>query len=264
MPGKPRKSKDNTAAIAAQFGISLKALRLYERLGMLTPPRTEAGWRVYGPAEIERLHAILSLKQIGLPLARIAEMLKAGQTDLAALLSVQERMLQETTREAEYALSLVKVARIRLRNKGNVPAEQLAETVRRISKTLIRPTPELEALASRVYTPAQMAAYRAAERDPEAVARATEAWERIYAELEALVPKGDPLSKKSLDVARRMMALIREQTRGDKALWNGAYRFWKEAIEDPDLSAHVPMTKAHWDFVAKSFEELKRRGEMKP
>jgi len=188
MPAKTRKTRDNTAAIAAQFGVSLKALRLYEQLGMLAPPRTRAGWRVYGQDQIERLHAILSLKQLGLPLARIAELLKAGQTDLAALLSVQEQMLEETKRETEYALSLVQVARIRLRDKGNVPAEQLAATVRRISKTMIRPSPELDALAKRVYTPAQIAAFQARERDPETMARHSAAWERIYGELDVLVP----------------------------------------------------------------------------
>jgi len=265
MAKKPSKAtKDNTAAIAAQFGVSLKALRLYEQLGMMTPPRTRAGWRVYGRAEIERLHAILSLKQLGLPLARIAELLKAGKTDLAALLSVQEQMLKETRRDASYALSLVQVARARLRDKGAVPADELAALVQRISRTLIRPTPELEALAERVYTPAQLAAYQARERSTDDMVRISAAWERVYADLDAMLPDGDPLSKKGLDIARRMVALIREDTRGDKALWNNAYTFWKTAVDDPQISQQMPMNKAHWDFAAKAFEELKRRGELKP
>src|ERR1700733_8894509 len=110
--------KDNSAAIAAQFGTSLKALRLYERLGMLVPPRTKAGWRVYGPAEIERLHANRSLKQLGLPLARIAEMLRAGTTDLDTLLSVQEEMLLRARMETDHALTLIRIAKARLREEG--------------------------------------------------------------------------------------------------------------------------------------------------
>ena len=30
---------------AARFGVSIKALRLYEQRGLLTPQRSEAGWR---------------------------------------------------------------------------------------------------------------------------------------------------------------------------------------------------------------------------
>lgn len=264
MPKKIAAPADNSGAIAAQFGISTKALRLYERLGMLTPPRTEAGWRVYGTAEIERLHAILSFKQLGLPLARIAELLKAGTTDLKALLEVQEAMLGEILHETEHALSLVQIAKVRLREKGNLPPDELAALVSRISKTVVRFSPELEELARRIYTPEQYAQIHARERDPEAVARASAVWEEIYADIDAMLPDGDPLSEQGLDIGRRMIALIRETTQGDKSLWNNAYRFWKEATEDPRMSAQIPMNKAHWDFAAKAFEELKRRGELIP
>jgi DNA-binding transcriptional MerR regulator len=60
---------------ARRFGVSVKALRLYEQRGLLTPLRTEAGWRTYGPDQIARLHQILALKRLGLPLARIAALL---------------------------------------------------------------------------------------------------------------------------------------------------------------------------------------------
>ncbi len=265
MPAKPlKKPADNTAAIAAQFGVSLKALRLYEQLGMLVPPRTAKGWRVYGEAEIARLHAILSLKQLGLPLARIAELLKAGKTDLTALLAVQEDMLRETIRAAEHALTLVQIARVRVRKKGNLPPDELAALVRTISPTVIRSTPELEALARRVYTPEQMARYKALDQSPETIARISESWAGIYADIETLLPKGDPLSKKGLAVARRAVALIQESTRGDVAMWNSGYHFWREAIADPSTAAQMPMKQGHWDFLGKAMEELKRRGELKP
>ena len=54
---------------ARRFGVSIKALRLYEQRGLLTPLRSEAGWRTYGPDQIGRLHQVLTLKGLGLPLA---------------------------------------------------------------------------------------------------------------------------------------------------------------------------------------------------
>ena len=84
------------------------------------------------------------------------------------------------------------------------------------------------------------------------------------ADLEAMLPDGDPLSEQSLTVVRRMVALIQGVTRGDGALWNNSYRFWKEAVADPQTAEQLPMTRKHWDFVAKAMAELSRRGEIKP
>jgi DNA-binding transcriptional MerR regulator len=264
MAGQRKPSTDNSAAIAAQFGISLKALRLYERLGLLNAPRNVAGWRVYGSAEIERLHQILSLKQLGLSLARIAELLKARSTDLAALLSVQEEMLLESRRESDHALTLIQIAKARVGKNGKLTADELAALVRGISKTLIRSTAELEDLARRIYTPEQIAKFNSREQSPENAARVGALWAQIYADIDAMLPGGDPLSKKGLAIVRRAVALIQEQTRGDKELWNSSARFWQHAIADPRTSKQVPMTQSYWEFMAKGMEELKRRGELKP
>ena len=56
---------------ARRLGVGVRALRLYERRGLVRPGRTQAGWRVYGPNEIERLHQVLTLKSLGLSLSRI-------------------------------------------------------------------------------------------------------------------------------------------------------------------------------------------------
>lgn len=264
MPKKIAAPADNSGAIAAQFGISTKALRLYERLGMLTPPRTEAGWRVYGTAEIERLHAILSLKQLGLPLARIAELLKAGTTDLGTLLSVQEAMLQEIRRETEHALRLVRIAKVRVRETGNLPPEELAALVRKISQAVIRLTPEIEALMQKTFTPDQLATMHNRSLNEDDLALTADGWAQLYADIDAMLPDGDPTSKEGLVICRRAIALIQVYTRGDKEMWNSSARFWFAAVNDPVVAEQLSMKKAHWDFLYEAMAELHRRGELKP
>ncbi len=264
MPLKPAKPKDNSAAVAAQFGISLKALRLYERLGMLSAPRTQAGWRVYGPAEIGRLHAILSLKQLGLPLARIAELLRSGPTDLTALLAIQEEMILESRRESDHALALIRVAKVRVRESGNLTPDELATLVRTTSKTVIRSTAELEELEQRVYSPEQIASLRSRKTSPEAAARVSETWREIRAELDALLPDGDPLSERGLAIARRILTLFQQAHRGDVAMWNNGKRFWDEAVSNPRTAGQVSVSKADMEFVGKAMAELRRRGEFNP
>jgi DNA-binding transcriptional MerR regulator len=256
------RSGDNTAAIAAQFGISVKALRLYERLGMLVPARSAAGWRVYRRPDIERLHAILSLKQLGLPLARIGELLRAGKTDLTALLDMQETMLEEVRRETERALALVKITKVRIAENVTLTAGELAALVGSIAKTVIRSTPELEDLARRVYTPEQYAILHASDRTPDEMARMSGFWAQFQADLDATVAAGDPLSDDALALARRMVAFLRGMTRGDKALWNSTALFWQNAVADPRIAEQLPFQQTHWVFMAKSFEELQRRGDL--
>ena len=59
---KPNVFQETAAAVAKRFGVSVKALRVYEDAGLLKPARTVAGWRIYRQLEIERLSAILGVE----------------------------------------------------------------------------------------------------------------------------------------------------------------------------------------------------------
>src|SRR5438128_1117369 len=100
---------------ARRFGVSIKALRLYERHGLLKPLRSQSGWRTYGPDQIARLHQILALKRLGLPLAKIAALLvHAGSLD--AVLAIQEQALARDSAKLARALVLVRAARSKLKS----------------------------------------------------------------------------------------------------------------------------------------------------
>lgn len=59
--------------LARELGVSTDTLRFYERSGLLPrPPRAENGYREYGPVELERIHLLLDLRRLDLPLADAA------------------------------------------------------------------------------------------------------------------------------------------------------------------------------------------------
>ncbi|WP_446038706.1 MerR family transcriptional regulator [Streptomyces sp. SID1121] len=60
---------------AARSRLSPKALRLYDRLDLLAPARVDAvtGYRWYRPDQVERARLVALLRQLDMPLARIAE-----------------------------------------------------------------------------------------------------------------------------------------------------------------------------------------------
>ncbi|MFN3799161.1 MAG: MerR family transcriptional regulator, partial [Sphingobium yanoikuyae] len=59
------------AAVARATGLTSRALRFYEARGLIAPLRTASGRRLFGPAELARLHELLALKRAGLSLAQI-------------------------------------------------------------------------------------------------------------------------------------------------------------------------------------------------
>ncbi len=214
--------------------------------------------------DIERLHAILSLKQLGLPLSRIAELLQTGTADTAALLSVQERVLRQVRLETDHALKLIAIARARLTENESLSAGELATLVRRVSRTVIQWTPELDDLAERIYTPEQLDKVRNAGRDLEETARLSAEWESIIAELDSLPDGCSPKSEAALALGRRMLAVFRRHTAGDTALWNSNARFWQEAVTDTRIAPQLQMKASRYEFFGEVLAELNRRGELKP
>jgi DNA-binding transcriptional MerR regulator len=96
---------------ARRFGLTTKALRVYEREGLLKPARTAAGWRVYGPEHFVRLHLIVVLRDLGLPLKAVRTLLYRKTPSLVALLTVQQEALEAKRTRIDRAISLLTAAR---------------------------------------------------------------------------------------------------------------------------------------------------------
>lgn len=62
-------------AFARASRLSPKALRLYDRLGLLPPARVDpvTGYRFYAPEQLERARLVAWLRRLGMPLARIRD-----------------------------------------------------------------------------------------------------------------------------------------------------------------------------------------------
>ncbi|MBT9292181.1 Cu(I)-responsive transcriptional regulator [Prosthecodimorpha staleyi] len=55
----------NIAAAAGAAGLTAKAVRYYESVGLLAAPRRDNGYRDYGPAEIARLKFLARARNLG-------------------------------------------------------------------------------------------------------------------------------------------------------------------------------------------------------
>ncbi|MFI1014735.1 MerR family transcriptional regulator [Streptomyces sp. NPDC020965] len=81
--------------IARRAGTTSRTLRHYGELGLLEPSRVGSnGYRYYGPEALVRLQRILLLRELGLGLPAIAEVLE-GQRDTAAALRAHLGLLEQ-------------------------------------------------------------------------------------------------------------------------------------------------------------------------
>jgi DNA-binding transcriptional MerR regulator len=79
------------AEVARRSGFSAATLRYYEGIGLLVPAsRTDAGYRLYDEASLERLRFIARAKQLGCSLDEIADLATAWDGGRCA--PVQERL----------------------------------------------------------------------------------------------------------------------------------------------------------------------------
>jgi DNA-binding transcriptional MerR regulator len=75
--------------LAELAGISVRTLHHYDQIGLLPPARrTEAGYRIYGWAELMRLQQILLFRELEMPLAEIQARIEAP--DFAPLSALKE------------------------------------------------------------------------------------------------------------------------------------------------------------------------------
>lgn len=76
--------------LARLAGVSVRTLHWYDEIGLLRPARvTEAGYRMYGPDEVDALQSILFYRALGMPLAQIRPLAALrGEARLAALCGI--------------------------------------------------------------------------------------------------------------------------------------------------------------------------------
>lgn len=92
-------------------GVSVRALHHYDEIGLLQPSaRTDAGYRLYDRADLERLQEILLFRELEVPLEDIGVLLSGGAFDRVAALELQREMLASKAVRTQALLAAVERA----------------------------------------------------------------------------------------------------------------------------------------------------------
>ena len=106
---------------ARRIGVSAKALRLYEQRGLVTPVRTTAGWRAYGPDQMARAAEVAALRALGLSLAQVERVLNGDADSLKLALATHQERLENQLRQIAGLVDRVRGLRMGLA-RGETPS----------------------------------------------------------------------------------------------------------------------------------------------
>lgn len=195
------------ADCARRTGLTVRALRVYEKAGLLKPARSAKGWRSYGPDELIRLNTIVALKGFGLSLREIRKAFGASPPALVQVLDLQVRNWSARKMAAERTLSVLQAAIGRLRSQAPLSIDELCELLR--STEVHNMQSVVRELINQHITPEQEREWLTywAKRQPADVADAQDqmtTFRAISQEMLALMRRGDaPESEAVQEVQER-------------------------------------------------------------
>lgn len=111
-------------------GISVRTLHHYDEIGLLRPNMvTEAGYRIYSDADLERLQQVLFFRELGFSLKEIARMLDSPAFDRVEALELQRRMLEEKMEHTRRMIANIECSIQDAKGEINMTNEQRFEGI---------------------------------------------------------------------------------------------------------------------------------------
>ena len=236
-----------TAGIAAQkLGITRKALKLYESHGLVSPPRTEAGWRVYGPKQFEQLVKVLALKSMGISLVRIHGILEQGFA-MRDVLDAQQSSLEVRLESTQRALLAVKEASRILTAEDKISLEALIDLAHK-STQLHAWRDEDDRFAQKYFTVDAMERFRVLKTSPEGISRIEQSWAGLIEDVEAAMIK-TLTDKQAQSLAKRWQEAMAVFTRYDPEVEAATQKWFEASYDDPKLHERMPFSQEVWEFM---------------
>ena len=194
-------------------GVTVKALHHYDRLGLLKPARTRAGYRAYTTAHLARLEQIIALKSLGIPLKQIRTVLERDPLPLRAMFRQQREVLQEKRRGLDRAIDALEQAENTIERDGASATAILQQVITAMHMQ------DVDAMRRYFSDEAweQWKHYYADWPSPE--------WRALYREVSAALD-ADPAGDRAQALADRWLSLAKSQPAG--AIRTGLIKAWAD------------------------------------
>ena len=210
--------------LAQRTGLSMRTLRYYDGIGLLSPSRrSEGGHRLYTAKDVVRLQRIKSLRALGFTLREIREYLDRPDFPLERVVQLHLARLKEKIELQRRLCDRLERVSSRLSSGEEVSSEEFIETVMEVI--------EMSERLNKYYTSEQLEYLEqrrnevGEERIRESQAEWAELMEQVRAEMEAGT---DPSDERVQALAARWMGLIGEFTGGDPGIERSLGNMWQQ------------------------------------
>ncbi|HLJ50396.1 MAG TPA: MerR family transcriptional regulator [Bryobacteraceae bacterium] len=201
---------------AALAGVTVKTLRHYDRLGLLQPRRTDAGYRLYSERDLERLEQIVALRYLGFPLKEIRIMLDQAALGLAEALRRQRQAL-----EHKRSLLSGAIAAIADVEKTMLPGQTADPAILKKLIEVIGMELDMDAMKQYFTEGAWEKRRRAYEEGP------SKDWIELFGDVEKALGE-DPASDRAQALAERWLKLSARDSGGDPEVLAGGTKAWAD------------------------------------
>jgi len=245
---------------AEMAGVTVKALHHYDRIGLLKPARTAAGYRAYRLSDLARLEQVIALKALGIPLKQIRSILEREQLPLRTTFRQQREVLEEKRRTLDRAIeALIEAERAIDRDPSSEP-RILTQVIKVMSSE------DVDAMR-KYYSDEAWEQWKHYYDD-----WPSEEWRALYREVGAMLDV-DPADDHAQTLADRWMALAQRSPAG--AVRTGLMKAWvdrehwpaslRRRLAEFDVERATEfVNNALWIRWDREREERAQRGEVAP
>jgi DNA-binding transcriptional MerR regulator len=240
------------------------------REGLVVPRRAESRWRLYGPAQIARLHQIIVLRDLGLSLKSI-KTLVGSHSRLRDVLRLQRETLESQQDKIRRAITLIETAQRHMDEGQDLSLDDLAILTR---ETVVQQSTDNKKFAARFEA-------LIAEEDP--TGQASRAFDGIKEDVEAMRANSGDAFKAGLkammaeavrlteagdvnsEAAKAWVRRVRSRTAGirrpaEQELMRNAYA--RTVAEAQARSEPLPFDPAVLEFLGQVARGMRERGEL--
>lgn len=242
--------------VVARTGLTERAIRHYERLGLVKPDRSAAGQRLFGAEALRALANARILKRAGFSLGEIQALL-ASKTDAKTLVKAQIDGVEAQVRSLQRSLKFLTRIAQELERGGCADLEVLCR--------VIEVGDSWRSVVDKYFSPERQRAWTKMQEkmratvDPEAHEKA---WWKIAADIKAALPL-DPASRQAQALLDRWNELLKPFNAVASAQQKREARdFWLK-VGDWGQNVNQPMTREVVEFIKAAREARERKSKRK-
>jgi DNA-binding transcriptional MerR regulator len=209
--------------LADEAGLTVRTLHHYDRIGLVHPAeRTGTGHRLYTASDVERLYQVLALRQLGLGLDQIGDLL-AGAVAMTQVLAAHRDYLAAQLAATRDLHALVAALTATAENRADASTDHFLELIRR--------TVMVDDTIKEYFTEEQLTqlALRREDLGEQRIQQAEADWAVLIPQVDAAIAAGmDPTAPQAQEMAAKWMGLLEAFHGGDEGLRESMYRMQAE------------------------------------